>query len=640
VTLTLRALRATGQTRRQDTRPGGRPRRPTWSLAGVALVLFAAATFLPLLASLMQSAVDSGEAEVRAVADSRAAVAVATDQVQVLLQDIRVVAASVRGDPNFWDGDDAARDAILARLAAPRPTFNAVSFFTEDLRQHGSSSYSPGEPRAEVTGRAYAREAVATGQTAFAAEALLSLNTKVPVLPVAVPVRDEGRPGATGREGLIVVALRLERLPAVWADLALPAGSAMALVDAREGRVLAGSGPAAGRTNELLARGDLERVGRGEREFRTAAPDLDPRGTPRLRAWSVVVDTPWAVVVDLPDAAVLAPIAAAARFRAVFALALAGAVLVPLLFLWRRLAEGLGRLAAATERWAAGDWAHRAGVRGGDELGALGEACDRMAAQLEVAGQKLAAAEREREVRRRELEAELARAAQLQADLLPHGAPAVPGLDVAARCLPARRVGGDFFDWHEPAPGVLTLTLGDVMGKGLPAALLMATVRAALDAVEGGRSPAQTLDAVAAATAPVLERAGAFVTMFHARAEAASRRVAYADAGHGHAFVRRAGGAVEALPARGLPLGVLPGQHYPAGVLDLAPGDALVVYSDGLIDARPDLALDPAALAAGLDGAGSAAEIVDRLTGLADLSQDLPDDLTVIVLRRRAPRTA
>jgi serine phosphatase RsbU (regulator of sigma subunit) len=640
VALTLRPLIGTARAGRHATQSVSRSGRRRWSLAGVALLLFAVATVLPLLASLAQSAADTGAAEARAVADSRAAVAVATDQVHVLLEDIRVVAAVVRVDPAFWDGDDAERDAILGRLAAPRPAFNAASFYTEDLQQHGSSSYRPGAVRPDVTSRAYAREAVATGQTTFAGEALVSLGSGVPVLPVAVPVRDEGRPGATGRAGLIVVGLRLTRLPAVWADLALPPGSSVALVDGRTGRVLAGSGPAAARTNELLASADLERVGRGERAFRTAAPDLDPGGAPRLRAWSVVLDTPWAVVVDLPDAAVLAPIAAASRFRGAVALALAVVVLVPLLFLWRRLAGGLGRLAAATERWAAGDWAYRAGVRGGDELGALGEACDRMAAQLEVAGRKLAVAEREREARRRELEAELARAAQLQADLLPRAAPAVPGLDVAARCLPARRVGGDFFDWHEPAPGVLTLTLGDVMGKGMPAALLMATVRAALDAVDGGRSPAQTLDAVAAATEPVLARAGAFVTMFHARAEAATPRVAYADAGHGHAFVRRAGGAVEALPARGLPLGVLPGQHYPAGVLDLAPGDALVVYSDGLIDARPDLALDRESLAAGLDGATSAAEFVARLTGLADLSQELPDDLTVIVLRRRVPQPA
>lgn len=276
-------------------------------------------------------------------ADARAAVAVATDQVQDLLQDVRAAAAGVLSDPAFWDGDDEARDTILARLAAPRPEFNAVLFYTEDLQQHGASNQRPGAPRPDVTSRNYAREAVATGQPAFTGEALRALTTGVPVLPVAIPVRDGGRPGATGGAGLVIVGLRLERLPAVWAGLALPAESAVALVDVREGRVLAASDPAAGRVNERLAFGDLDRFRRGERAFRTAAPDLDQGGASRLRAWGVIVDTPWAVVVDIPVAAVLNPIAVASGRRVLVALALAGAVLVPLLLLWRRLAGGTRR---------------------------------------------------------------------------------------------------------------------------------------------------------------------------------------------------------------------------------------------------------------------------------------------------------
>jgi serine phosphatase RsbU (regulator of sigma subunit) len=163
----------------------------------------------------------------------------------------------------------------------------------------------------------------------------------------------------------------------------------------------------------------------------------------------------------------------------------------------------------------------------------------------------------------------------------------------------------------------------------------MATVRAALEAVGGNRPPARALEALAAATARDLERAESFVTLFHARADARTRRVAYADAGHGHVFVRRAGGAVEGLPARGLPLGVLPGQPYPAGELTMAPGDALVVYSDGLLDARPDLDETPATLGARLAGATSALAIVERLVALADSAGPLPDDLTVVALRCR-----
>jgi serine phosphatase RsbU (regulator of sigma subunit) len=115
----------------------------------------------------------------------------------------------------------------------------------------------------------------------------------------------------------------------------------------------------------------------------------------------------------------------------------------------------------------------------------------------------------------------------------------------------------------------------------------------------------------------------------------ATRCVEYADAGHGHDFVRRASGAVETLPVRGLPLGVLPGQTYAGGTIVLAPGDALVIYSDGLVDARPDLDLTPASISRSLDGATSAGAIVERLVTLALGAPGgvLPDDLTVMVLR-------
>src|SRR5215831_8539695 len=75
----------------------------------------------------------------------------------------------------------------------------------------------------------------------------------------------------------------------------------------------------------------------------------------------------------------------------------------------------------------------------------------------------------------RQLEAELARAGAVQAELLPRDAPALPGFELKAHCIPAREVGGDFYDWQEITPGVVTLTVGDVMGKGMSAALLMAT---------------------------------------------------------------------------------------------------------------------------------------------------------------------
>jgi len=94
---------------------------------------------------------------------------------------------------------------------------------------------------------------------------------------------------------------------------------------------------------------------------------------------------------------------------------------------------------------------------------------------------------RESEMRRYQLQVELIYAAEIQARLLPRDYPSIPGFDIAAQCLPAKQVGGDFFDWQEVAPGVWSLTLGDVMGKGMASAMLMATVRATIRAVSHNR---------------------------------------------------------------------------------------------------------------------------------------------------------
>src|SRR6185503_2205409 len=85
-------------------------------------------------------------------------------------------------------------------------------------------------------------------------------------------------------------------------------------------------------------------------------------------------------------------------------------------------------------------------------------------------------ATREKAAQHRQLGVQLARAAQIQAELLPREFPIVAGIELSACCVPAQWVGGDFYDWQQVAPNVLKLTVGDVMGKGMPAALLMAAV--------------------------------------------------------------------------------------------------------------------------------------------------------------------
>ena len=244
------------------------------------------------------------------------------------------------------------------------------------------------------------------------------------------------------------------------------------------------------------------------------------------------------------------------------------------------------------------------------------------------------ARERELEVQRVRLEAELARAAQVQADLLPRHAPDVPGYELWARCLPAREVGGDFYDWQHTGE-TLTVTLGDVMGKGMPAALLMATARAALRPAARRSDPATAVTDTAAALEDDLGRSSSFVTLFHAQLDAATGRLEYVDAGHGYAYVRRANGSVEALepPAgRGLPLGVMSGETYHSSTVNLAPGDTLVLFSDGLAEEREGAENPLAAL--GTAPVTGAQDVCERL--LATLGDGgAADDVTVLALHRR-----
>lgn len=233
----------------------------------------------------------------------------------------------------------------------------------------------------------------------------------------------------------------------------------------------------------------------------------------------------------------------------------------------------------------------------------------------------------------RQLSAELARAAQVQAELLPRETPALSGFELAARCLPASEVGGDFYDWQH-LPGTLGLTVGDVMGKGMPAALLMATVRAVLRAVWSQHSPSAAVQFAARALDGDLARSGAFVTLFHGQLDLATATMRYVDGGHGHVVFKRADGSIEELRPWGLPLGVLSEEQYAEGTVTFGPGDLLVVYSDGLTDARPELR-DKQALGALLEQGRTASEIAEMLAGRAsERGGPLPDDLTIVALRR------
>ena len=231
------------------------------------------------------------------------------------------------------------------------------------------------------------------------------------------------------------------------------------------------------------------------------------------------------------------------------------------------------------------------------------------------------------------LDEQLAHAAQVQRELLPQGAPHVPGYDLAGACLPSFSVGGDFFDWY-PVDGGLMLTLADVMGKGIGAAILTATVRAVMRGLGADASPAAGLERAAAALVHDLESTGTFVTVLHARLDAATGDLRYADAGHGLSLVVRPDGGFTQLASEGLPIGGVAGEAWTDGRAHLDAGDTLVTFSDVLFDL---LGGGPAALerVAGLVAAAPDAQgVLDRVAALAR-DETPADDLTVVVVRRR-----
>lgn len=228
---------------------------------------------------------------------------------------------------------------------------------------------------------------------------------------------------------------------------------------------------------------------------------------------------------------------------------------------------------------------------------------------------------------------EFDRAADVQRSLLPRHAPDLPGYEVAGLCAPARAVAGDFYDWHLVEPDRLGITIADVMGKGIAAALLMATVRAVLRATGREPDPAAALSAAAATLSEDLDETGAFVTLVHTRLCPATGIVQHLDAGHGLTFHVRRGEDVSRIASNGLPLGTLPDVDWEVTTVPLEPGDLLVSVSDGFLDLYGDVNEGIHAFMALARSATGAQDFVDRLAS-STRGRALPDDVTAVALHR------
>jgi sigma-B regulation protein RsbU (phosphoserine phosphatase) len=229
-------------------------------------------------------------------------------------------------------------------------------------------------------------------------------------------------------------------------------------------------------------------------------------------------------------------------------------------------------------------------------------------------GSILEQADRGRAVHRAREESEIAR--NVQRKLLPQGSRALPTMQWAGRCMPARDVGGDYFDFVDAGPDQLGIVLADVSGKGVAAALLMAN----LQALFRTHTDLLTINELFRESTPIEQ----YATMFYAVYDDRHRTLRYVNAGHPAALLVRAGGGIERLPSTTFPLGLFADWTSDYGSASLRPGDTLVIYSDGVCEGEDAWIAERAG--------GDAAEVAERIVQQAcDGGQT--DDVTVVVGR-------
>ena len=237
-------------------------------------------------------------------------------------------------------------------------------------------------------------------------------------------------------------------------------------------------------------------------------------------------------------------------------------------------------------------------------------------------------------------------AREIQTWLLPGVPPQIPGLAIAYATRPANTVAGDYYDVF-PRPGRtnednrVVLAVADVAGKSIPAAMLMATFQASLKTLSTAQVALPELASNMNRYACSNSQGGLrFTTAFLAEYDPIHRTVDYINAGHNNPILRRANGQIERLDVGGLPFGIMPETKYESATVALAPGDWLVIFTDGLVEAENARQEDYGearllkAIEAGIST--SPAEMLKRMMAEVDLfvgSTPQHDDVTCLLLK-------
>jgi sigma-B regulation protein RsbU (phosphoserine phosphatase) len=240
------------------------------------------------------------------------------------------------------------------------------------------------------------------------------------------------------------------------------------------------------------------------------------------------------------------------------------------------------------------------------------------------------------------LQHEMNLAREIQTNLLPKNLPSLPEYDLAGLSIPAKKVGGDYYDFISVPGERLVFCLGDVSGKGVPAALLMANLQATLRSQTLGSSCARECLEHSNTLLYNSTDSEKFATLFYAILDTLAHRVCFANAGHNYPFLVSHKGDVQRLKTIGIPLGFLRRFEFTEHSVSLLPGDLLVVFSDGITEAMNPLAeefgegnLQDVIAANRFNPAGMIIEtIIDSVNKFAGGSEQ-SDDMTLICIKRK-----
>ncbi len=305
--------------------------------------------------------------------------------------------------------------------------------------------------------------------------------------------------------------------------------------------------------------------------------------------------------------------------------------------LTRRITRAIADLYRATQYVKSGDFSHRVPIEHRDQLGELGQSFNEMTGSISGLI--------EEQNKRQRLENEISIAREVQNQLFPSTLPSVPGVEIEAICKAARSVSGDYYDFIQLSPTHVAIAIADISGKGISAALLMASLQAALRSqmLTDGTECLSTAELVARLNKHLVRNTGddRFATFFIAVYDSATRTLRYTNAGHLPSFLVCRGKS-ERLDKGGMVLGVLEDYGYEEGSIVVGPDALLIGYSDGLVE--------PENVYGEEFGIRRLEETVVRLQGAAPLmvaeslmaaaeewagTPEQADDMTVIVARLR-----